>query len=335
MREFSCRCGQVVYFENNSCGNCSRQLAFDPVALTMAAEETAGSGLSFCMNRSSASECNWLADTSFGDSPCLSCQTNRTIPNLSRQKSRNRWRKLDSAKRRMLADVLGLGLPVDPTRLRFDFKEDKRINPDAIEEFVSTGHLSGVITINAAEADPVFRESMRKHMNEAYRTLLGHLRHESGHYFYDIVVGESLIDEARSLFGDERQDYAAALQRHYRTGASAAWQGNFISHYASSHPMEDWAECWGHYLHVRAVLDVASAKGFISDVGPENWLSKFVEFSVSLNEVTRSLGLPDAYPFIQTDPVTAKIKFVHKAIQQYQSSQSPHNKTPQEFVTER
>lgn len=321
MRQFSCRCGQVVYFENNACSNCGRQLAFDPGTLEMTAEETSGSGLPFCMNRFSASECNWLVDSSVGYGSCLACQTNRIIPNLTRQKSRNRWRRLDAAKRRMLADVLSLGLPVDPMRLRFDFKEDKRINPDAIEEFVSTGHLSGVITINAAEADPVFRESMRKHMNEAYRTLLGHLRHESGHYFFNIVVDESLIDEARLLFGDEREDYAAALQQHYRSGASEAWHGSFISHYASSHPMEDWAECWGHYLHVRAVLDVALAQGFISDAGPENWLSKFVEFSVSLNEITRSLGLPDAYPFVQTKPVAEKIKFVHKAIEQFRSKE--------------
>ncbi len=313
MRAMHCRCGQPVFFDNHSCAACGRLLAFDPVRLEMQAEETPGSGLPFCSNREGPSNCNWLADPE-GGGLCLSCRLSRVIPALSKRANRERWRKLETAKRRLIYDLLQNGLPVDPARLGFVFKEDRRTNPYVHDDHVGTGHASGVITINAAEADDVFRAQMRIEMNERVRTLLGHFRHESGHYYFDEVVDAGNRDEARALFGDESADYAEALDRHYRDGPPPDWYARYVSAYASAHPAEDWAECWAHYLHIRAVLDVAAYYGLVTDLNSQNWYPKFVELVLALNEIVRSLGQADVYPFVLTQPVVDKIEFVHRAI---------------------
>jgi hypothetical protein len=180
---------------------------------------------------------------------------------------------------------------------------------------VYTGHAYGVITINAAEADEVFREEMRQRMNEPWRTLLGHVRHESGHHYFHLVVDDGNRDEARELFGDETEDYDAALKRHYADGPPPGWQQDYISAYATAHPSEDWAECWAHYLHIRSVLEVAVEAGLVSAVGRSNWCARFVELVLALNEIMRALGLPDAYPFVLTARVARKVEFVHRAIE--------------------
>ncbi|MBT8092325.1 MAG: putative zinc-binding peptidase, partial [Gammaproteobacteria bacterium] len=174
MKILHCVCGRAVYFDNHRCGHCGRQLAFDPETLTMIAEAQVGSGLARCRNHSSVIRCNWLAIR--GDNTCLSCATSQTIPMLSKPENHERWRKLEQAKRRLIYNLLQLDLPVDPAKLRFAFKEDRRTNPDVHDVHVSIGHANGVITINAAEADEVYREQMRQQMNEPYRTLLGHFR---------------------------------------------------------------------------------------------------------------------------------------------------------------
>jgi len=238
----------------------------------------------------------------------------KTIPTLSKPKNHDRWRKLEAAKRRLILDLLLLGLPVDESRLQFHFKEDRRTNPDVSDHHVTTGHSSGAITINAAEADEVFREEMRQAMNEPWRTLLGHMRHESGHYYFTVLVTDENLAEVRALFGDESQDYDAALRRHYENGPRADWSSTYISAYASAHPAEDWAECWAHYLHIRSVLQVAVDAGLLPD--GNNWYERFIELVLSLNEIMRSLGLPDAYPFVLTEPVVRKIEMVHRVIAQ-------------------
>ena len=314
MKRLSCRCGQAVYFDNHSCNHCGRQLAFDPVTLTMLAESDAGAGLPFCVKRNSASRCNWLAP---GGGSCLSCRMSKVIPALSKPENHGRWRKLEQAKRRLLYDLLRLQLPVDESHLRFAFKEDRRTNPDVGEDHVAIGHLNGVITINAAEADEVYREQMRLQMNEPYRTLLGHFRHESGHYYFGVVVAPEYRDEARGLFGDETWSYDAAMQAYYQNGPRPGWEANFISSYASSHPAEDWAECWAHYLHIRAVFEAADATGLKTDVNVDSWQIEFVDLVISINQVLRSMGLPDAYPFVITQPIAAKIEFVHKMVTRF------------------
>jgi hypothetical protein len=313
MKPLSCRCGRPVYFDNLSCSHCGRELGFDPGALEMRSEVEPGDGLAFCANRTSASRCNWLADRAGGR--CLSCRMSRVIPALSKLVNQLRWRKLEQAKRRLIYDLLCIGLPVDDTRLAFQFKEDRRTNPDVGEDHVTIGHRDGVITINAAEADEVYREQMREQMQEPYRTLLGHFRHESGHYYFGVVVGAERIDEARSLFGDESVDYDAALERYYRDGPADGWPARYISGYASAHPAEDWAECWAHYLHIRAVLEAAVTTGIGWKRAGPGWQGAFIDLVLVINEIMHSLGLPDAYPFVITDTIAEKIDFVHRAVE--------------------
>lgn len=317
MKPLACRCGRAVYFDNHSCGHCGRQLAFDPESLLMRAETEPGQGLAFCTNRNAASSCNWLA--AGVDQLCLSCRTSEIIPTLSKPDNLHRWRKLENAKRRLLYDLLRLGLPVDPGHLRFVFKEDRRTNPDVHEEHVNIGHAAGVITINAAEADEVYREEMRVLVNEPNRTLLGHFRHEAGHYYFDVILDAEQRTAARALFGDEREGYDAALQRYYREGPQPGWETDFISAYASAHPAEDWAETWAHYLHIFAALEAATTNGLLGQPVGNDWHGEFVDFAIAMNEVMRSLGLADAYPFIVTDAVAAKIDFVHDAVRRFKS----------------
>lgn len=315
MKLLACRCGQAVYFDNHVCGTCGRQLAFDPGSLTMQAEIEPGSGLVVCANRDAAIRCNWLAEAA--GQLCLSCRSSEIIPALSKPENFDRWRKLEQAKRRLIYDLLRLGLPVDSNHLRFVFKEDRRTNPDVHEEHISIGHAEGVITINAAEADEIFREEMRVLMNEPWRTLLGHFRHEAGHYYFDMILDDEQRQAARAKFGDERRSYDEALQRHYREGPQAGWENSFISAYASAHPAEDWAETWAHYLHMQAALEAAATNGLLDRPPGEDWQRDFVGFMVAVNEVMRSLGLADAYPFIVTPPVASKIEFIHEAVRRF------------------
>ena len=88
-------------------------------------------------------------------------------------------------------------------------------------------------------------------MGEPYRTLLGHFRHEVGHYYWDLLVRDGgRLEACRAVFGDDREDYGEALKRHYAEGAPADWQANFVSAYATTHAWEDFAETWAHYLHM-------------------------------------------------------------------------------------
>lgn len=317
MKRLACRCGQTVYFENHSCASCGRKLAFDPASLAMASEPEPGAGLPFCVNRGGASRCNWLGDPAVANGACIACRSSEVIPALSKPENRDRWRKLEQAKRRLVYDLLSLGLPVDASRLRFVFKEDQRTNPDVHEQHVNIGHSQGVITINAAEADDVFREQMRQLMNEPYRTLLGHFRHEAGHYYFDLLVDDELRPEARRLFGDESAGYDEALQRHYHNGPRPGWEEHFITSYASAHPAEDWAETFAHCLHIQSALETASANGLTSVSASDAWQTDFIDLAVRLNDVMRSLGLGDAYPFVITKTVGEKIDFMLRAIRRF------------------
>ena len=315
MKRLTCRCGQVVYFGNHGCAACDRQLAFDPLALVMRAEKQPGDGLPFCANRFSAIRCNWIRRDSESGGICISCQSSEIIPTLSKPENLERWRKLESAKRRLIYDLLRLGLPVDSPRLRFVFKEDRRTNPDVHEDHVAIGHAEGVITINAAEADDVYREQMRQQMNEPNRTLLGHFRHEAGHFYFDAIVRKcGLLPQARRLFGDESLGYDAGLTRHYSEGPRIGWEAEYISSYASAHPAEDWAETWAHYLHICAVLETATANALVPSIEKDEWQMRFIDIAIKLNEMMRTLGLPDAYPFVITEKIAEKLRFVHEAV---------------------
>jgi hypothetical protein len=346
MKAFACgRCGQRVYFETVSCGACGAALAFVPDELAFAAFEVGEDGTwqrlgpqgpaqRPCVNYANEGVCNWAVPADSADSLCVSCRTTHVIPALGKPENRTYWSLLEQAKRRLFFSLLSLNLPApsksdDPRHgLSFQFLEE--VTP---KEHVLTGHDEGVITLNIAEADDARREQMRAHLHEPYRTLLGHFRHESGHYYWDRLVSESpWIDDYRRLFGDERADYVQALQKHYAQPA-ADWAGRFVSLYASSHPWEDWAECWAHYLHIVDGLQTAAAWGLqldnalpgspavrpraideedasLQDALVEQWLpvSRFI------NAMDRSLGSHDSYPFVVPPPVIEKLDFIHKVV---------------------
>jgi hypothetical protein len=233
-----------------------------------------------------------------------------------------RWEKLEATKRRAFYMLLRLGLKIpnrqmygEGTRLLFDFLEDKRGNPNALLDFVYTGHIDGVITLNVAETDESYRSATQELMNEAYRTLLGHFRHELGHFYWmDLLNDAQQLTGFRQLFGDERVDYRGALDTFYQNGAEQGWQESYISAYASSHPLEDWAESWAHYLHISETLETACAFGLISSTGSLNnfhhWLSAWMRFSIALNALNRSMGTSDPYPFVITKTVKRKLQFI-------------------------
>ncbi|MEJ0000082.1 MAG: putative zinc-binding metallopeptidase [Verrucomicrobiota bacterium] len=182
-----------------------------------------------------------------------------------------------------------------------------------------TEHDHGLITLSLAEADDAQREKLRTSLKEPYRTLLGHFRHESGHYYWDrlVLTNEALLGRFRELFGDERQDYDAALKAYYASGPPPNWGERFISLYATMHPWEDWAESWAHYLHVQDTLEVASdfglvgrrvrldpvaatagEKGTLKPKPFDEVMDAWTELTVALNCLNRSMGLRDLYPFV-------------------------------------
>lgn len=348
MKAFHCdSCGQRVFFENVACVRCGHVLAFLPDRLDVGALDPAegdswqapGADRSYrlCINYSQAQVCNWAVPADDPDPLCQSCRLTRIIPDLSLPANQEAWRKLEAAKRRLLYSLLNLELPLktrqeDPdTGLAFEFLGDAVTS----EQPVLTGHDSGVITINVAEADDAEREKRRLMLHEPYRTLLGHLRHESGHYYWDLILQNSeRIAQFRELFGDEQADYGEALQRHYDQGAQPNWQDQFISAYASMHPWEDWAETWAHYLHMTDALETAAANGVsiavaealvvtpedvagrkILDTPFDTLLDRWLPLAFALNDLNRSLGLPDSYPFVLSPPAIGKLRFTHELVQ--------------------
>lgn len=350
MKLFECQvCGQPIYFENTRCERCGHRLGYLPTLTRLSAlrpegetwEALAAPGVPqrFCAN-AAFDACNWLVPVAEQADYCLACRHNRTIPNLSDPQNLTRWRKIEVAKRRLFYTLLRLGLPLvdrrrDPERgLAFDFLVDRGDAEDR-GDAVMTGHASGLITINAAEADEAERERRRTAMDEPYRTLLGHFRHEVGHHYWDLLVADTpQIEPCRALFGDERQDYGAALERHYRDGPPADWQDGFISSYATAHPWEDFAETWAHYLHIVDTLETAMSFGLSVKprIAAGEWLTGAIDFdpygvvriddlirawlplSAAVNSLNRSMGQPDLYPFVLAPTVVGKLGFIHDLV---------------------
>ena len=346
MRSLTCsRCGQGVFFENVACGACGAVLGFDPETLGFAAFEIDANGqwrrvgrpgpaLKPCANYAQEEVCNWMLAADSPESLCRSCRTNQVIPSLDVAGNRQLWFLLEQAKRRLFYGLIALALPTpnkvdDPDHgLAFQFLE--QATP---KERVLTGHDEGLITLNLEEADDAKRESLRAHLHEPYRTLIGHFRHEIGHYYWDRLVRQSpWIDEYRQRFGDERADYAEAMRRHYASPADG-WPTSFISSYASSHPWEDWAECWAHYMHIQDGLETASAwqlrlRAGVAGAAPvapapidlaqasvrEALVAQWLPVSRFINAMDRGLGSRDSYPFVLVEPVLDKLDFIHKVI---------------------
>jgi hypothetical protein len=310
MQRFQCpNCAQEVYFENSVCLNCSSTLFYDPVSTSLVVDAIA------CANRDSIG-CNW---TALNDGQlCESCAITEVIPDLSVQGNVTRWRKVEMAKRRLIHALRDLSLPLDAPGeryLRFWFMADGE--SAAVDGPVLTGHDNGRVTLNIAEADDATREATRIAMGEPYRTLLGHFRHESGHFYWDVLVSDANRTEAfREVFGDERQDYDVALARHYAEGSPADWQERHVSAYAAAHPWEDFAETWAHALHILDALETARAYGLAAAPGatggddPDMILADWLPLSLAMNAMNRSLGHPDFYPFQTAPTVGRKLGFV-------------------------
>jgi hypothetical protein len=344
MQRFLCDCGNALFFDNWLCLKCGSEVGYDPWVRQMAALRP-GSGLRRCSNGARYGVCNWLVPEQGALDLCLSCRLNRTIPDLSLDLNRMLWGRMESAKRRLINTFLGLGIAL-PTKAE-DFAHGVAFDivSARFDPTVTMGHLNGIITMNLDEADDVFRHINREQLNERSRTLLGHFRHESGHYVWERWQNPLPPDSPeraafRQLFGDERQNYAVALQNHYQQGPPADWGNSYISAYAASHPWEDWAETWGQYLQLLEGLETFTELGLetakatlVSDpLPPEagrlppmlpqsdaedaeflDWLQRWVVLSMALNEMSLSLGQPMLYPFVLSIRVAQKLRLARWA----------------------
>lgn len=346
---YQCACGRPVFFRNSLCLGCKAPLGYEPElaqvrALApgkkantwqLAGQKKATPVWRRCANFDSPAGCNWLVLATDAEKLCIACRLNRTIPNLEDEDNRRWWRTIENAKRRLVAQLLSLGLPVESKvsenkerGVMFDFLRSPQNGPR-----VMTSHGNGLITLNVEEADDSIREKIRFEMREPYRTLLGHFRHEIGHYYWDrLIPGTPWHEKFRALFGDERQNYAAALKRNYEQGPPSDWAQRHISTYAAVHPWEDWAECWAHYLHVVDSLDTALGFGLrgedveaavepftVQDLyDPETpdaqhvilLANSWVQLTTVLNELARSMGQQDFYPFVMNRTVLKKLHFI-------------------------
>ena len=354
MKLFTCSaCGHTVYFHNVACTHCGASLGFVPDILQVQAFDRSEDGLWHllgadseqttyrpCANHVDHNACNWMVPAATSDPLCVACGLNRTIPDLSIAHNLELWRRLQREKNRLVYGLLRLGLPLMSKRqspdqgLAFDFLSatQPRFREDSD---VITGHAHGLITLDIAEADDAVRERVRQDMAEPYRTLLGHFRHESGHYYWDrLVRGTDRLAAFRERFGDERADYDAALRHHYAEGPPGDWTQRFISSYASSHPWEDWAETWAHYLHMIDTLETAWQFGLrlapqgrreeslttdivldpYAGIGFGALIGRWMPVTVALNSLNQSMGQPDAYPFVLSQAVTDKLELVHEIV---------------------
>ena len=378
MKTFRCSCenNQLLFFESSSCVSCQRTVGLDDAFDNVEPYEfDEASGQYFkaqepavryqkCDNNADYKVCNGMVNLDTLESVkgkdevlCFACRFNETVPDLSVVEHIPLWKKMEVAKRRALYALKALSLPLrnlsqDPENgLSFDFTTDRDVNDHFVSklddtESVFTGHDCGHITINLAEADEVARSQTKHAMGEHYRTLLGHFRHELGHYYFDQLMtgSEDKHALAKQYFGDDELDYQAALKKHYKNGAPDNWGAEFVSEYATMHPYEDWAETWAHYMHIMDTLETAKnfsitgtltstvtgdatdsdgtnelnlpqgSQFFYSQTSITTILDAWMEFSVILNSLNRSMGMNDAYPFVLSQTVRTKLSFIHHAI---------------------
>lgn len=331
MKTYRCSCGNRLFFDNSTCIQCSADVGFCPVCFEVAplvadntgrltcGHESCGAPLQKCRNSTEA-VCNWciaVDDSTEEDALCDSCRLTHVIPDLSIPGHHEKWRRLEAAKRRVLYSLARFGFPigtpendVEP-KLSFEFKADG-------ETPVYTGHDNGVITINLNEADDVEREKARVAFGEPHRTLIGHFRHELGHYYWDVLVKGHCEDEFRALFGDERSpSYAEAKDQYYEQGPPADWPSRYISAYASMHPWEDFAETFGAYLDMMSILDTAThlSGQELHPTSAEKMLAAYQQVGMLVNELNREMGLQDLVPEVFCDAVGTRIGFIHRLAQ--------------------
>jgi hypothetical protein len=363
MKLFHCdSCGSALFFENVKCLHCGSALAFLPDRLSMSAIEPVPQAQDLwrrktrrstpssrhyrlCQNQTQRQACNFAIPEADPNPLCVCCRLTQILPDLSTPGNHERWYRIEAAKRRLFYTLARLGLvSVNPPNGDRDGPVFQFL-ADQPGQQVMTGHCNGLITLNVAEADDDERVKRRLELHEPYRTLLGHLRHESGHYYWDGLIRDAgRQEDFRAAFGDEQADYGQALQAYYANGAPAGWQESFVSAYATAHPWEDWAETWAHYLHMVDLLETAASYNTrlivpgneaedVDEVtnpfetGPVDFdqlVEQWIPLTLLLNSLNRSLGQDDAYPFALSTAALDKLRFIHDLIQ------SPHAQLPQE-----
>ncbi|MDL5038487.1 putative zinc-binding metallopeptidase [Comamonas resistens] len=357
MQVFNCEaCGHLIYFESLQCVHCGAAQAFLPdqlrVGILPSAQPSEAGGMPryrACAHRHDISLCNFAIEASDPHTLCVSCRQTEWLPDAGNPANQLRWAKIEVAKRRLYYTLAKLGLEgpnaSTPTHLRFSLLADI---PGAAP--IMTGHASGMITLNVVEADDDERAKRRLALHEPYRTLIGHLRHESGHFYWDQLIAHSAwLEPFRALFGYEGHDYSQALKQHYdKNPFDTQWRENFISAYATSHAWEDWAETWAHYLHMVDLMETAASYHTcitvpdIPNRGPQSicnplgtepvdfelMQSQWVPLTLLHNSLNRSLGHEDAYPFAISAAAWNKLRFVHDLIQanRQRSAAAPTNR---------
>lgn len=322
MKAFRCRvCDNSLHFDNSLCVSCGTALGYSrserqivPVDEHGQYVDATGLVWHVCKNLG-LSGCTWLSRVPGGQ--CSVCDLTRTRPSDDDPVGLEQYPLAEQAKRHLVAELDTLGFPLrskeeDPENgLAFDLLS-------SVDENVVIGHANGIITIDLAESDDAHREKVRANLAEPYRTMLGHFRHEFGHYAeWQLVRGDELMTRCRELFGDESKDYQAEIDRHYAEGPPADWADSYISTYATMHPFEDFAETWAHFLHIADTIETARDYGLLT-VGGIADFSQFrdvvtgvwIPLSIALNQMNRSMGKDDVYPFVIPPPVLDKLDFV-------------------------
>jgi hypothetical protein len=285
-----------------------------------------------CLNASWG--CNWMLPADEGAVWCLSCRLTRGRPDEADPAAVVAWSAAEAAKRRLVFQLGELGLPIEPRSstapqgLAFDLVH-------VPGTAAVTGHDRGLITLDLSEADERHRDELRRSLGESFRTLIGHLRHEVGHYYFSHLVGEAeQLADFRSLFGDDRIDYVSALDEHYRRARTSAGTADLTTHvtaYAAAHPLEDWAETFAHYLHIRDGLQTADGHGLYA-AGQEDGvrtirrpgtgdvqtfssiLERWLPVAKTINAIADGLGSSRPYPFTLSPIVVTKLEFVHARV---------------------
>lgn len=346
MQTYQCECGNRLFFENTLCLACGKETGWCPACRQLTAllptddglwqcgHTDCGALLRKCHNYAVEQVCNrcvLVTEETDDLALCDYCRFNDTIPDLSIPGNRLKWYQLEQAKRRLLYILDEIGLPygtaADGFRfpLSFDFKADV-IPPAGIwrtmgtQDRVYTGHADGKITINLREADSVEREKLRVDLQEAHRTLVGHMRHEIGHYYWQMLIPGQRDAEFQDHFGNpETPPYAEALETYYAQGPCPNWQVSYISSYATMHPWEDFAETFAAYLDMMSVIDTAHHMGL---GGPglqgkfDAQIAYYRDLGVVLNEMNRSMGLIDLVPTIFTSAIIDKMRYVHHLVEE-------------------
>lgn len=349
MKKFQCsNCSHPVFFDNTYCEHCNSEIGYFPDLNEMLAFDTeegkwlstqGTKNLKHCSNLEHDT-CNWLLEDDDELEYCTACKLNRTVPNFKNMVGIENWDTTEQSKHRLIFQLLQLKLPVESKlqneELGFCFDLVSNINIEDPKKRYMTGHANGVITIVLAEADPVHREMVRKQMGERYRTIVGHFRHEIGHYYWERIVARNkkYLKVFRNVFGDETASYQEALRKYYKDGPKEDWEGNYISKYATAHPWEDWAETWAHYLHLMDTLETAyyfgikveernkgkhslSTKPIINPYQEKDFnviVSSCIPLYMALNSLNRSMGIKDIYPFVITETIIEKLSFIHNLL---------------------